>query len=146
MFNASYFAPRYFARRYFPGGGIVVPPVRPPIRTGVSVPPRRVHIPAIHGIADLLVPVPQFDAIGFVSPAANAGTWDAVVPVDVVLEAIGAATPAAIRASAALQFADAFELAAVGTTQPAVKRRTDDDEENLLLEHYMLTLQMLRKR
>jgi hypothetical protein len=139
----SYFTELHFTDLYFPGNFTVPasPPPQPPVEEqgaigGLFRHPRR--IPGIHGFTDLELPRPALDAIGFVVPASIRATFKGTLPV-CVFSASGQTTVAAISGDWMFTISG-VELSATGSGAPRQAKRIDlsDEDEQFLLEHYML--------
>lgn len=139
-FLHSYFAARMFADRYFPGDFVTVEPPPVPEPTIVTGGAALVRTPQhISAVLDLEVPLPLLDALGLLRDDVRGQT--ALTLGAPVVAAIGTATPAHLLAQWAIQMdSPILEVSGWADKPRRVPTRSDEDEENLLLEHYLRSL------
>ena len=141
-FPHRYFAQRYFPDRYFPGNlstGVVEPPIEPPVQEFVGVgglPVRELRIPLIHALADLVLPALEFQAFGYTTPASIHVRTDLHLPA-LRMGLQWQARPAPVVH--ALLVLDDLVFSGTLHQRPPRKRLVEDEDEQVLLEHYMLT-------
>lgn len=125
MFVHTYFALRYFPNRYFPG----------PIPVEIEIPAKPTFtggqfvlepIPGVLVRSDLVFPTPELKAFVVVYPAT-------------------VTVHAYLRVPPVILSVDWQTFAPTSTSGYPRKRTQAQDEAEQLLEHYMLTLQMVTK-
>lgn len=144
-FPHSYFTEKYYPDLYFPGDATVLAPIPPhppaeePTAIGGLFRYGR-RIPRIRGFAHFTLPLPSLDALGVVLPGSIHATFSGQLP-DLAFSASGQATAAAIAGDWTFSL-PVVELSAQGSVARKQGKRSDvsDDDEQLLMEHYMFTL------
>jgi hypothetical protein len=137
-----FFGDRFFCARYFPNGPSVV--VEPPKPGGIR--PRRVPQPRpvpqlVHALVDCDLPAPQCDVLGTIWLPVHGEVQSGVDLPAMACVVLGRAVPATIGGDvvSVLPVANAAVVGAV-TGRPRVKAATQDEDEQILLEHYCAEL------
>jgi hypothetical protein len=141
-FPHRYFAQRYFPDRYFPGNlstGVVEPPIEPVEEfVGAGGLPVR-FIPTIHVIADLVLPELEFQAFGYTTSAWIHVHADLALPLPTLSFSWQIQSDQVPIQTVGLLLWDGLVFSGTLHQRPPRKRMVEEDDEQVLLEHYMLT-------